>query len=266
MVWTGVHSLLSPSIDAVTPNVTAYVIILLSLVLNYLLMNYKGIVGRITGNLSLLSDSKDSEINIVISLGVLVGYLFAVFDLYVVDTVVGILIGLFCIKEAVEIITEMAKRQEDFDIADLKVGSDVLFNDRLTGFILGSIRRATRTPQRLFEDFHEGLELGRVYYRGMADFFYKELDVSDVQKRLDLLIRANLIEIDTRNNLTLTSRGLKHFYEAKATEYSYNSRTIEMKGSSFLNLLSFVIIAKTKYIVVFLIIGFLIFLSDKLTW
>jgi hypothetical protein len=227
-------------------------------------MNYKGIVGRITGNLSLLSDSKDSEINIVISLGVLIGYLFAIFDLYIVDTVVGILIGLFCIKEALEIIREMVKKQDDFDMADLKVGSDVLFNDRLTGFILGSIRRATTTPQKLFENFNEGLELGRMYYKGMADFFYKELDVSNIQKHVDFLMKASLIEVDTKNNLTLTPKGLKYFYEAKSVEYSYNSKIIEIKGSSFIKLISFVFMAKTKYIIFFLIIGFLIIFSDKI--
>jgi divalent metal cation (Fe/Co/Zn/Cd) transporter len=107
MLWSSIASLVSNARTAVTPGIVAYVVVVLSLVLNYVLMVYKGLVGRISGNLSLLSDAKDSEINIVISLGVLAGFLLAVLNLPVVDTIVGGLIALFCIKEAVALAIEV---------------------------------------------------------------------------------------------------------------------------------------------------------------
>ena len=83
------------------------------------LMYLKGMVGRTSGNLSILSDSKDSELNLKLSIGVLIGLTFAIFNIYFVDALVGIIIAVLVFKEGIVIIWELIKKEEDFDITIL---------------------------------------------------------------------------------------------------------------------------------------------------
>lgn len=104
-------------------------------------MFLKGMVGRTSGNLPFLSDSKDSALNVKLSAGVLIGLTFAIFRYYFVDALVGIIISILVFKEGLEILYELTKKEEDFDITSIKVYADNVYDNRLTGYILGSIRR-----------------------------------------------------------------------------------------------------------------------------
>jgi hypothetical protein len=264
MLWSSIASLVSPALRVVAPGIVAYIVVVLSLVLNYVLMVYKGLVGRISGNLSLLSDAKDSEINIVISLGVLAGFLFAILNLQVVDTIVGVLIALFCIKEAISLAIEVYKQDETFDITNIKVNSDRLYENRLTGYLLGSIHRRRLSADELQQDFSDGLALGRLYYRNMADYCYTDIGAATVRKHLELLIKQNLVSFDEKDRLYLTNRGLKAFYKAKSVEYDYHSRIIGITGRSFWKLFGIIIRAKLLYLVFFVIVGLLIVFADQI--
>lgn len=246
LLWSSIASLVSPAREVVTPGFLAYAVIVVSLTANYFLMIYKGIVGRISGNLSLLSDSKDSEINIVISLGVLAGFLFAIFNLWIADIIIGGLIALFCIKEAVAIAIEARKKDEVFDVTNIKVNSDQLYRNRLSGYLLGSIRRERLSHGQLLEEFSEGLALGRLYYKNMADYCYSGIGKPTVKKHLDLLKKENLIVLDENDRFFLTTKGLKAFYKAKSEEYEYNSRIVGITGHSLRKLFGIIIRAKLR--------------------
>lgn len=225
LIYSGIDSLFRPSV--ITPTIQAYVICVLSMCLNGALLMLKSIVGRISGNLSLLSDSKDSAVNIKISVGVLIGLTFAIFNYYFVDAVIGIFIGILIFKEGFEIIFELAKGEEEFDITEFKVVADNIYDNRLTEYILGSIRREELTKEKLLSNFERGLELGRKYYVGFADFFYDGLGKKIAEKHVDKLIESSIIEMDSNNHsLYLTDKGLKQFYKSKAKEFKYRAKTI----------------------------------------
>jgi len=225
LIWSGIVNLINPGI--INPSTQAYVIGFVSIALNAALMFLKSIVGRISGNLSLLSDSKDSELNVLLSTSVLIGLTFAIFKLYFVDGLVGIIIAVIIFKEGFKIIQELFKKEEDFDITTIKVFADNIYDNRLTAYILGSIRRESITRPKLLKNFEEGLDIGRLYYEGFADFFYDKLNSRVLEKHIDKLNEGDFIHI-INDELFLSSKGLKAFYKAKAREFSERAHNIRV--------------------------------------
>ncbi|MFX0028225.1 MAG: cation transporter [Candidatus Hermodarchaeota archaeon] len=223
MVWSGIEALFNQT--PITPTIQAYLIGFISMGLNGGLMFLKGIVGRNSGNLSLLSDSKDSELNVKISFGVIIGLTFAIFEYYFVDAIVAIVIAIIIFKEGIEILYDLLAKKEDFDITEIRVAGDTIYYNRLTAYIFASIRRENLTRSSLLENFESGLELGRLYYQGFADFFYEDLGKKIAEKHLNKLIKDKYIE-EMNGDLILTYKGLKSFYEAKSREFHFRAKKV----------------------------------------
>jgi len=223
LIWSGIEALLNPR--PITPTVQAYMICFFSIILNLALMYLKSLVGRISGNLSFLSDSKDSGLNVKISLGVAIGLSFAIFKIYFVDALIGIIIAILVFKEGIQVLRELTVTEENFDITAIKVMADQIYDDRLTAYILGSIRRETMNREKLLKNFEQGLFLGRQYYVGFADFFYHDLGVKNADKHLNKLIEGKYIE-RLGDQLILTSKGLQTYYKAKAKEYNNRAKRV----------------------------------------
>ena len=247
MIWSGIDALLNPS--TIIPTIQAFLICVLSITLNLGMAFLKGMVGRASGNLAFLSDSKDSSFNVKISIGVLIGLIFAIFGYYFMDAIVGILIAVLVFKEGIEILLELRKKEEDFDITNIKVVADNIYESRITAYILGSIRRENLTRNELLNNFERGLGLARVYFEGFADFFHDQLDAYIVEKHLNTLITGKYIEEKENKDLSLTSKGLKAFYKAKIREYRERADQIKIK-----------IRFKWSSLTFFIIVGFIILL------
>ncbi len=257
MIWSSIEALFN--LTPIFPTVQAFLISFLSIVLNWGLMWAKGVVGRTSGNLSLLSDSKDSQLNVMISIGVIIGLIFSIFKYYFVDALVGLIIAVIIFKEGIEFLWGLRKMEEkEFDISDIKVYGDNLYKNRLTGYILASIRRERIIRSELLENFKQGLSLGRVYYQGFADFFYKDLGPKIAEKYLNKLIKDKYIK-EENGELSLTLKGLKAFYEAKAKEYQSRAKDIYYKRKPRMGAIYCIIIL---IILIFLIV----FANDINLW
>ncbi|MFX1590229.1 MAG: hypothetical protein ACFFC1_19005, partial [Promethearchaeota archaeon] len=162
------------------------------------------------------------------------------FKIYFVDSLVGIIIAVLVFKEGIEIILELSKKEEDFDITSIKVFADNIYDNRLTGYILGSIRRDSLSRKILIENFTKGLNLGRMYYEGFADFFYDELGPATAEKHIDKLIEGGLIE-NINEQLVLTNKGLKAFYRAKVKEFRQRSENVNVGGPAIIKSASCII-------------------------
>jgi hypothetical protein len=227
LIWSGIEALIY--LSPVVPTVEAYIIVIVSIALNAGLAFLKSIVGRSSGNLSLLSDSKDSLLNVRISIGVLIGLTFAIFQIYFVDSLIGIIIAIFVFKEGIEILREILVKDKEFDITSIKVFADSIYDNRLTAYILGSIRRENLTIQQLVDRFEEGLAFGRQYYEGFADYFYTDLGAKTAVKYITKLIKGEYIEV-LNEELFLTKKGLKAFYSSKAKEFRGRSQSISVRS------------------------------------
>ncbi len=256
LIWSGIEALLNPT--PIIPTVQAYMICFFSVILNLALMFLKSLVGRTSGNLSLLSDSKDSGLNVKISLGVAIGLTFAIFRIYFVDALIGIIIAILIFKEGIEVLRELLGPEEDFDITAIKVLADNIYDDRLTGYILGSIRRETLTKEDILRNFEEGLYLGRLYYGGFADFFYHNLGAEIAEKHLHKLIKGKLIET-LGESIIITSKGLQTYYRAKAKEYNNRAKRVYVGPRVPRGLIYFI-----AFIIAFILL--IIFANDINQW
>ncbi|MFW9819391.1 MAG: hypothetical protein ACFFE5_07255 [Candidatus Thorarchaeota archaeon] len=107
------------------------------------------------------------------SSGDLIRLTFAIFGYYFVDSIVGIIISILVFKEGFEILYKLTRKEEDFDITSIKVYADNIYDNRLTVYILGVIRRKSISRSDLLKSFEKGLALGRKYYEGFADLFLR---------------------------------------------------------------------------------------------
>ena len=80
-----------------------------------------------------------------------------------------------------------------------------------------------------------------MYYAGFADFFYDELGPNVASKHLNKLIEGEYIEIKD-NELFLTSRGLKAFYDAKAKEFKQRSNLLRVGHKDDLKIIFYILI------------------------
>jgi len=256
LIWSGIQALFVS--ETIIPTVQSFIIGIVSIALNTGLMLLKSMVGRISGNLSLLSDSKDSQLNVRLSIGVLIGFIFAIFKIYFVDSVVGIVIAILVFKESIEIMRKIISKEEEFDITSFKVYADHIYDNRLTAYILGSIRRENLTCSQLIKNFEQGLDMGRLYYEGFADFFYDGLDSHIADKHLKKLKEGKYIDI-IDEKLYLTRKGLKSFYNVKSKEFMERSDNIRVRPQFKLRYLYIVI-------VIILFVMLIIFAPQINTW
>jgi hypothetical protein len=228
LIWTNFEALLFPS--EIIPTVQGYIILILSILFNLGLMFLKGLVGKTSGNLSLISDSKDSKLNMLISTGVMIGLTFAIFKIYFVDAVIAIIIAIIVSKEGIEILVEIIKKREEFDLSMVKIFADNLYDNKLTGYLLANVARESLDRETLLQKFEKGLNLGRKYYNGFADFFYSDLEGKVAAKYLDTLIEGGYIR-NSNSKLELTYKGNESYFNLKKVERFTHTKHLH-KGAS----------------------------------
>jgi hypothetical protein len=228
LIWTNFEALLFPS--EIIPTVQGYIILILSILFNLGLMFLKGLVGKTSGNLSLISDSKDSKLNMLISTGVMIGLTFAIFKIYFVDAVIAIIIAIIVSKEGIEIMVEIIKKREEFDLSMVKIFADNLYDNKLTGYLLANVARESLDRETLLQKFEKGLNLGRKYYNGFADFFYSDLEGKVAAKYLDTLIEGGYIR-NSNSKLELTYKGNESYFNLKKVERFTHTKHLH-KGAS----------------------------------
>jgi hypothetical protein len=131
-------------------NVTfwGYIVAALSIAMNYGLIWYKTIVGRMTGNLALVSDAKEDQTHIRIGMGVMIGLFFAEFQIYVIDSIVAILIALVIIWEGVEALREIMEAGDDLSVDTIHLAAADTYDDLMTGGYLLDLQEVL-IPKRI---------------------------------------------------------------------------------------------------------------------
>jgi len=221
LILSSIETILFPSV--IVPTVQGYILVLVSILMNLSLMFLKGLVGKSSGNLALISDSKDSKLNMLISGGVMIGLTFAIFKIYFIDSIIAIIIAIIISKEGIELLIEIIKKKDELDITSIKLFSDTLYSSRLSGYLLGNIKDDHPTRQGLILQFEEGVNLGRIYYCGFADFFYDKLGSEIANIYLEKLLKNNVIK-EYDEKLYLTNKGEESLKKLKKLEYNTHER------------------------------------------
>jgi hypothetical protein len=178
-----------------------------------MLLFLKNFVGKLNGNFSLLSDAKDNSNNIRLSLGVIVGLSFALFGIYFVDSIIGILIAFLIIYDGIETLTELIKSGDNMNIESFKLSIDEAFEFKIADWILVTIQEESLSEKQLNDKFIEAIDKGYTIFGVWAIFGLYDFKKFGIQKILNLMYKKDLIK-QKNNSLFLTNKGKKQYDKA----------------------------------------------------
>ena len=228
MTFAGI-SILFGAIEAFLnpqPISNVYIIIiiaLISILLNTYLRALKNFVGKKNRNSSLVTSAMDSRVNIILSIGVIVGALSSEFGtsigipiFYLIDPIVAIIICILIFKEVLEIIFEFITREEeDIEFDKFQVYYETLFEEYIIKWIFSVLKDfpdSKFTLNQIDDYFQESLEKGAEVYTEFAYFglyLYKEKGIeSMIQELID-----NGLLIQTNSSFLKVSQKGEYYYE-----------------------------------------------------
>ncbi|NHI82801.1 MAG: hypothetical protein EAX81_00670 [Candidatus Thorarchaeota archaeon] len=203
--------------EVITTSYWGYVVAVLSILLNLMLIYIKTLVGRMTGNLALVSDAKEDGSHIKIGVGVLVGLLFAEIGIYVVDSIVAILIALIVVWEGIEALRELIQAGSELSVDTIHLAASDQYDDLITHWILAQLAREPMTEEELTKRFLRGVKLGFRYFDVHAVLGFKDLEKKGIFKHIQIAKRSGLL-YQEGNALAITNNGLALFYEQRVRE------------------------------------------------
>jgi Co/Zn/Cd efflux system component len=207
----------------VEPSFWGYFVAVLSIGFNYMLIWYKTTVGRMTGNLALVSDAKEDTTHIRIAVGVIIGFIFAEFGLHVVDSIVALLISAVIILEGIEALREIVEAGNDLSVDTIHLAAADQYDDLITGWILTQLARGKKTPEELNERFMHGVSIGFRYFDVHAIIGFRDLESKGIWKHLQIAKRSGLIA-EKDGLISITTNGLILYYKNRAEELTKVSK------------------------------------------
>jgi Co/Zn/Cd efflux system component len=247
--YNGILRLLSPEEMSVT--FWGYLLAVLSIGMNYGLIWYKTIVGRMTGNLALVSDAKEDQTHIRIGIGVMIGLFFAEFQIYVIDSIVAILIAVVIIWEGIEALREILQAGDDLSVDTIHLAAADSYDDLITAWILAQLARGPDTEEYLNKAFIKGIRIGHRYFDVHAILGFSNLEEKGVSKHVQIAKRSGLIK-DDDGILSITNNGLSLYYKNRVDELKRVANRFSKRRSRFKNAATGIYI----WITIFLLIGF----------
>jgi Co/Zn/Cd efflux system component len=213
--YNAILRLLSPEEISVT--FWGYLVAVFSIGMNYCLIWLKTLVGRMRGNLALVSDAKEDQTHIRIGIGVIVGLLFAEFQIYVIDSIVAILIAMVIIWEGIETLREILQAGDDLSVDTIHLAAADSYDDMITAWILARLARGPDTLDNLNQAFIKGITIGHRYFDVHAILGFKDLEKQGISKHVQIAKRSGLV-VEEEGCLSITNNGLSLYYHNRVDE------------------------------------------------
>jgi hypothetical protein len=208
-----------------------YVVAVVSIALNLGLIWLKTLVGRMSGNLSLISDAKEDQTHIRIAGGVLIGLFFAEFHIYVIDSIVAILIAVVIVFEGLEALRELLQAGEDLSVDTIHLAAADQYDDLITAWILAQLARGPETEAALNEAFIQGITIGYRYFDVHAVLGFRNLEEKGIRKHIQIAKRSGLIT-ERNELLSITNNGLSMYYKNRVYELKKVSKRFSKERSN----------------------------------
>ena len=228
-------------IKPINVNLFVFFIIIISIALNFALASLKTIIGKTNGNFSLLSDAKDSENNIKISLGVLVGIIFSIFGIFFVDSLIAMLIAVIIIVDGVQILREFLKSGEEIEIDTLHLRMEEQLDNKITAWIVITLQSEALSIEEINQRFIKSIERGHEIFGIFAMFGFNNIQKNGIKRILDLLIKRQVIYLEN-DLLYLTNKGIGKFYRIQAKEFNEIANIYEPQKVTIKKIIKVVII------------------------
>ena len=213
--YNGILRLISP--EEIHVSFWGYIVTIFSIGLNYALIWYKTLVGRMTGNLALVSDAKEDQTHIRIGIGVIIGLLFAEFQIFVVDSLVAVLIAMVIIWEGIDALREILQAGDDLSVDTIHLAAADSYDDLLTAWLLARLARGPETRENLNQAFIKGITIGHRYFDVQAVLGFSNLEEKGISKHIQIAKRSGLITED-KGVLSITNNGLSLYYKNRVDE------------------------------------------------
>lgn len=222
MVITGINLIITSifsliQVSTVNPSYFSFLLMFISILINLMLLFLKNFVGKLRGNFALLSDAKDNVNNIRLSLGVITGLIFALFGIYVIDSIIGIFIAFLLILDGGETLVELIKSGDDLDIDSFKLNIDKAFEFKIAHWILVITEEETLSESQLNEKFNEAIKKGYEIFGIWAIFGLSNIETFNILKIVHLMKKKGII-YQKDDKLYLTGKGKRHYYKALSKE------------------------------------------------
>jgi hypothetical protein len=222
ILYDSILTLLSP--HPVSNSFIIIAICIVSILMNTYLRAIKNFVGKKNRNSSLVASAIDSRINIIISLGVIIGALisnlgttFSVPQLYYFDGIVAIVIVMFIFKEVIEIIKEfIVGQEEEIDFEGFQMKYEKTFREYVIKWILTVLYQEREREfgyEHLNSYFQDCLRRGEEIYSEFAHFGLYLFESKGILFILDELVKEGLIALRNKQSLEITGKGLYAFEE-----------------------------------------------------
>lgn len=208
-----------------------YIVAILSIALNLGLIWLKTLVGRMSGNLALVSDAKEDQTHIRIAGGVLIGFLFAEFQIYVIDSIVAILIAIVIIFEGLEALRELLQAGDELSVDTIHLAAADQYDDLMTAWLLAQLARGPQTETHLNDVFIKGITIGYRYFDVHAVIGFSNLEEKGIRKHIQIAKRSGLI-VDKDGMLSITNNGLSMYYKNRVMELKKVSRRFSKERSN----------------------------------
>ncbi len=229
MAFTG-GSILYSSIESlilgphqISNTLIIIIIAMISIFLNTYMRALKNFVGKKSRNSSLVASAIDSRVNVIISIGIIIGALFSDFGrtvnatfLYYLDPIIAIVICFFIFREVIEIFKEfITGNEEDIELGSFQMAYEENFKEYIVKWILTVLYhndQKTVTNEQLDQLFQDSLSKGDLIYTDLSHFglyLFKEEGIGSIIHSLidlDVLIQFN------GDNIKITEKG-NYMYE-----------------------------------------------------
>ncbi len=226
--YNGFLRLIAPEEMSVT--FWGYVVAIMSIAMNKGLIWFKTLVGRMTGNLALVSDAKEDQTHIRIGIGVMIGLFFAEFQIYVIDSIVAILIALVIIWEGIEALREILEAGDNLSVDTIHLAAADQYDDVMTAWLLARLARGPDTEENLNNAFIKGITIGYRYFDVQAVLGFRNLEEKGILKHIQIAKRSGLI-IEDNQVLTITNNGLAMYYKNRVDELKNVAKRFSKKRS-----------------------------------
>ncbi|MFX0178536.1 MAG: cation transporter, partial [Candidatus Hodarchaeota archaeon] len=222
LLYSSIESLiLGP--EQISNTLIIITIAMISIFLNTYMRALKNFVGKKSRNSSLVASAIDSRVNIIISIGIIIGALFSDYGrainatfLYYLDPIIAIVICVFIFKEVIEIFKEfITSKEEGIELGSFQMAYEENFKEYVVKWILTVFyhnNQKTFTNEYLVELFQDSLRKGDLIYTELSHFGLYPFKEEGIDSIIYNLIDLGFLIQFNGDDIKITKKG-NYMYE-----------------------------------------------------
>jgi len=216
ILYSSIESLILGS-EPISNTPIIIIIAIISIFLNTYMRALKNFVGKKSRNSSLVASAIDSKVNIIISIGIIIGALVSDYGrasnasfLFYLDPIIAIVICIFIFKEVIEIFKEfIASKEENIEFETFQMIYEENFKEYIVKWIFTILfdnLEKNFTNEDLNKLFQESLKKGDEIYTDFSNFGLYLFKVKGIHSIINELIDNELLTKSNEGAIKITQK------------------------------------------------------------